>query len=126
MATRVTSKKPLTGNRRSHALNATKMKQKPNLQKKTINGEKVIMFNAKCAILRYTRRVEKETFFSPEFAAALALYLAADAGKAITGSQQKADDAMKRYWDKVRLGQIANASEGQEVDEDKTTYLDVR
>ena len=44
MATKVTTKKPLTGNRRSHALNATKMTQKPNLQKKTINGEKVIFF----------------------------------------------------------------------------------
>lgn len=42
MATKVTTKKPLTGNRRSHALNATKMKQKPNLQKKT-NGEQVII-----------------------------------------------------------------------------------
>ncbi len=43
MATKITTKKPLTGNRRSHALNATKMQQKPNLQKKTINGEKVIL-----------------------------------------------------------------------------------
>ena len=43
MAKKVTTKKPLTGNLRSHALNATKMKQKPNLQKKTINGEKVII-----------------------------------------------------------------------------------
>lgn len=43
MATKVTSKKPLTGNKRSHALNATKKKQKPNLQKKTINGQKVII-----------------------------------------------------------------------------------
>ena len=41
MAQKVTTKKPLTGNKRSHALNATKMKQKPNIQKKTINGEKV-------------------------------------------------------------------------------------
>jgi ribosomal protein L28 len=41
MATKVTSKKPLTGNRRSHALNATKMQQKPNLQVKTIDGVKV-------------------------------------------------------------------------------------
>ena len=32
MAIKVTNKKPLTGNRRSHALNATKMQQKPNLQ----------------------------------------------------------------------------------------------
>ncbi|MBQ4583557.1 MAG: 50S ribosomal protein L28 [Bacilli bacterium] len=43
MATKITSKKPLTGNKRSHALNATKKKQKPNLQKKTINGQKVII-----------------------------------------------------------------------------------
>ena len=41
MAQKVTTKKPLTGNKRSHALNATKMKQKPNIQKKTINGNKV-------------------------------------------------------------------------------------
>ena len=43
MATKVTSKKPLTGNNRSHALNATKRVQKPNLEKKTINGQKVVI-----------------------------------------------------------------------------------
>jgi len=43
MAKKITNKKPLSGNRRSHALNATKMVQKPNLQKKTINGEKVVI-----------------------------------------------------------------------------------
>ena len=43
MAKKITTKKPLTGNLRSHALNATKTKQKPNLQKKTINGKKVII-----------------------------------------------------------------------------------
>lgn len=43
MANKLTAKKPLTGNKRSHALNATKMMQKPNLQKKTINGQKVII-----------------------------------------------------------------------------------
>ena len=41
MAKKVTTKKPLSGNKRSHALNATKMQQKPNLQKKTVNGVKV-------------------------------------------------------------------------------------
>ena len=41
MAKKVTTKKHLTGNKRSHALNATKMKQKPNIQKKTIDGTKV-------------------------------------------------------------------------------------
>ena len=43
MATKLTTKKPLTGNKRSHALNATKRTQKVNLQKKTINGERVII-----------------------------------------------------------------------------------
>jgi len=42
MAKKITNKKPLTVNLRSHALNATKSKQKPNLIKTTINGEKVI------------------------------------------------------------------------------------
>ena len=32
MAKKVTTKKPLSGNKRSHALNATKTKQKPNIQ----------------------------------------------------------------------------------------------
>ena len=40
---KITTKKPLSGNRRSHALNATKHAQKPNLQKKTINGVKVVI-----------------------------------------------------------------------------------
>lgn len=43
MAKKITTKKPLSGNSRSHALNATKRTQKPNLQKKTINGERVII-----------------------------------------------------------------------------------
>ncbi len=41
MAVKITTKKPLTGNKRSHALNATKMQQKPNLQTRIINGIKV-------------------------------------------------------------------------------------
>ena len=43
MAKKVSTKKPLSGNRRSHALNATKHAQKPNLQKKTIDGVKVVI-----------------------------------------------------------------------------------
>ncbi len=43
MAKNVSKKKPLTVNLRSKACNATKSRQKPNLQKKTINGEKVVI-----------------------------------------------------------------------------------
>jgi large subunit ribosomal protein L28 len=42
MATKITTKKPLFGNNRSHALNATRRKQNPNLQSVTLeNGIKV-------------------------------------------------------------------------------------
>ena len=41
MAKNVTAKKPLFGNARSHALNATRKKQGVNLQKVTINGKSV-------------------------------------------------------------------------------------
>ncbi len=40
MAKNVSKAKPLFGNRRSHALNATKHAFKPNVQKVTINGKK--------------------------------------------------------------------------------------
>ena len=43
MAKKVSNKKPLCGNKRSHALNATKMRQKVNMQKVTLNGVTVIM-----------------------------------------------------------------------------------
>ncbi len=43
MAKKVTTKKPLSGNRRSHALNQTKHQYKLNLQNVTINGKKVRM-----------------------------------------------------------------------------------
>ena len=42
MAKKVTSSKPLFGNRISHACNATRHAQKPNLQKITLdNGESI-------------------------------------------------------------------------------------
>ncbi len=42
MAKKVTSSKPLFGNRRSQACNATRHAQKPNLQKITLdNGESI-------------------------------------------------------------------------------------
>lgn len=43
MATKLTRKKPNFANARSHALNSTKKKQGVNLQKVTVNGEKVIL-----------------------------------------------------------------------------------
>lgn len=103
--------------------NGDRLKFKPS---SNALGRKILMATVSPIVLRYTRRVDNETFFDPEYAVTLALYLAGQTGKTITGSQQKADDSMKRYWDKIRLSKIANASEGQEVDEDNSTYLDAR
>ena len=41
MAKKDTAKKPLFGNKRSHAMNATKMKQRLNVQKITVDGTTV-------------------------------------------------------------------------------------
>ena len=44
MAKKITSKKPLSGNRRSHACNATRHAQRPNYQKVTLaDGSKVVV-----------------------------------------------------------------------------------
>lgn len=43
MAKKATTRKPLHGNKRSHALNTTKKVQKLNMQTVIVNGEKVKM-----------------------------------------------------------------------------------
>ena len=60
MAKKISTKKPLVGNRRSHALNATKHAQKPNFQKVTIDGEKVILTAREARTLRGTRTRKTE------------------------------------------------------------------
>lgn len=89
-------------------------------------GDKVILVEHDKIILRYTRKVVKENFFDSEFTMSLALYLAALAGNTITGSEQKALNALRKYNERVKMGQATNASEGQEKDEDDSTYLDAR
>ena len=57
MAKKITSKKPLFGNKRSHALNATRRSQKPNLQKVTLdNGEAIMMSTRELRSLKKTSK----------------------------------------------------------------------
>lgn len=61
MAKKVTEKKSLFGNRRSHSLRATRHAQKPNLQKVTLeNGEKVIMSARELRTLKKATKVSAE------------------------------------------------------------------
>lgn len=59
MAIKVTNKKPLFGNLRSHALNATRHAQKPNLQKVTLEDGTAIRLSAR--ELRTLKKASKET-----------------------------------------------------------------
>jgi len=90
------------------------------------NGQRTILTEVNPCVLRYTRKVENEALFTDEFSSLLAIYLAGLAGKALTGSEQKASSAIQKYKDKVRAARISNAQEGLEVDKDKSTYLDSR
>ena len=58
MARKVTSKKPLFGNKRSHALNATRHAQKPNLQKVTLDNGEAIRISAR--ELRTFKKADKK------------------------------------------------------------------
>jgi len=61
MAVKATNKKPLFGNRRSHALNTTKHRQKLNMQKVTLeNGEKVMMTAREAKKFKKNEKVSNE------------------------------------------------------------------
>ena len=59
MAKKVTEKKSLFGNRRSHSLRATRHAQKPNLQKVILeDGSKVVMSTRELRTLKKYSTVE--------------------------------------------------------------------
>ncbi len=60
MAVNVTAKKPLFGNKRSHALNATRKKQGVNLQTITLeDGTKVRLSAREIRTMRKNEKVEE-------------------------------------------------------------------
>ncbi len=90
------------------------------------NGQKVILCNTENAILRYTRRVEKEIFFSCEFTMALSYYLASLTANVLVGSIQKGEIAYEKYNQLIKRAKVLNAQEGIETLDDELTYLDSR
>ena len=90
------------------------------------NGQKVILCNTENAILRYTRRVEKEIFFSCKFTMALSYYLASLTANVLVGSIQKGEIAYEKYNQLIKRAKVLNAQEGIETLDDELTYLDSR
>ena len=90
------------------------------------SGQTVIMTDVQNAIARYTKRVEKEVYFSCEFAMALAYYLASLTSNVIVGSVQKGEIAWEKYNKILSHAKVLNAYESGENLYDEKTYLDSR
>lgn len=90
------------------------------------SGQVVILCDVEDAVLRYTRRVEKEVYYSCEFALALSFYLASLTASVITGSIQKGELAFEKYKTLLKRAKLQNAQEGSDNILDDNTYLDAR
>ena len=91
-----------------------------------IAGQKVINTNITPAILRYTKLVDNETFFTSEFAMALCWYLAFLAAPAITGNRNIQSDCLNVYTSILAKAKSINASEGYTKCNEKCSWLDIR
>ena len=100
------------------------------LKKFSINalkdGSKAILTDAEDAVLRYTKRIDKEVFYSAEYTMALSYYLASLTSNVISGSLQKGELAYEKYKQILKHAKLINASEGAENLVDDTTYIDSR
>ncbi len=90
------------------------------------NGNSVILTDVEVPILRYTRRVEKEVFFTSEFAMALAHYLASLTANVIAGSVQKGENAWQKYIKILKHARVINAYESKEANYDVDEFLNAR
>lgn len=89
-------------------------------------GQKVINTNQTPAILRYTKSVDNETFFSTEFVMALSWYLSFLAAPAVTGNRAIQSDCMNVYTHIIAKSKAMNASEGYIQNDNGCSWLDAR
>ena len=90
------------------------------------SGQKVINTNLTPAVLRYTKTVDNEIFFSAEFVMALCWYLAFLCAPAITGNRSIQNDCMSIYRSMLLKAKTANASEGYINHSESCSWLDAR
>ncbi len=90
------------------------------------SGQKVINANITPAVLRYTKAVENEIFFSTEFTMALCWYLAFLAAPAITGNRSIQSDCLNVYTSIIAKAKSINASEGYIKNKDNCSWIDIR
>ena len=90
------------------------------------SGQRVINTNVSPATLKYTRLVNKEVFFTPEFVMALSWYLAFLAAEAITGQANKKSNAFSIYRNMIGTALASNANEGYENIDKDALWIEAR
>ncbi len=91
-----------------------------------ITGQKVINTNVVPAVLRFTKSVDNEIYFTTEFVMALSWYLAFLAAPSITGNRAVQSDCLNVYTSILAKAKTINASEGLIFNSDDCPWLDVR
>lgn len=90
------------------------------------SGQKVINTNQTPCVLRYTKLVENETYFSTEFVMALCWYLAFLSAPAITGNRSIQNDCLNVYTNILAKAKVMNASEGYIKNVENCSWFDAR
>lgn len=91
-----------------------------------ISGQKVIYTNQENAIIRYTRFVKEETYYTPEFAMALSWYLAFLSAKAITGVRANTSDCLTLYKQMLNEAKVTDSNEGYIKEDFSCDWLEAR
>ena len=90
------------------------------------DNQKIIYTNQNDAIIRFTRLVNEETYFTPEFAMALSWYLAFLSAKAITGARINSSDCLNLYRQMLNEAKATDANEGYIKEDFECDWLDAR
>lgn len=90
------------------------------------DDQKIILTQWNPCILRYTKRIENTSLFSSGFVSALAYLLAANAAQSIVGSMDKKNSCLQDYQIALKFAITMDARKNVILDEDDSTYIDVR
>ena len=90
------------------------------------SGAKIILTNSNPCILRYTKRVTNETFFTAPFVTALGFYLAYLSAQVVTGSANKKNTNLQDYQIAIRQAIVTDARKTETHDEDDKDFTDYR
>jgi len=90
------------------------------------SGQRIINTNAYPAVLRCTRLISNEIYFTVEFVTALSWYLAFMSAETITGSSGKREKALSIYSGLVEKSMVANATEGFQEEDITIPWLEAR